>query len=90
MHECVECVVLGCLYLLPCVVFMFGHMSVMHSICDVKSFGVLYMSLVTCRWTVMSEGCVCTCVYVYAGLVCDAGILGHVSGAYILGHISFV
>lgn len=90
MYECVECVVLGCLYFLSCVVFMFGYMFVMYSICDVKLFGVLYMFLVMCRWIVMFEGCVCTCVYVYVGIVCDVGILGYVFGVYILGYIFFV
>ena len=43
-------------------------MSDMYSICDKKSFHVVHMSLVLCRWNIMSEGsvcagvCVCVCV----------------------------
>lgn len=57
----------GMLCLLACVVFIFGHISVVRRICDMKSICVIYMSLVICRWNIMSEGYVKK-RYVYKGV----------------------
>ena len=56
MYEYVECVEFGWLQLLALV---FGHMSIVRSICDMKSFCVIQVSLAIHRWNVMSEGHVC-------------------------------
>lgn len=94
MNEYMLCVLLGWLYLLACVQFIFGCVSVVHSMCDLKSFCVVYVSLVICRWDVISEGYVCiflnVCIYVYICIICYDCILGHMSVANVLGHISFV
>lgn len=70
---------------------IFGHMPVEHStsICDVKSFCVIHVSLVTHRWNIMSEGYVCTHMSVSVCSVCEYCILGHMSSAYTLGYIYF-
>ena len=74
----------GMLCLLSCVVFIFGRISVVHRICDMKSICVIYMSLVICRWNIVSEGYVkkkdmCTRGRVCVCIVCDYCVLGSIS-----------
>ena len=59
--------------------FIFECMPVIQSICDMKSFCVIYMSLVIYRWNIISEGYVFTNVCVYVCIVCDYYVLRHIA-----------
>jgi len=69
--------------------FIFGCMPVMQSSCDMKSFCVIYMSLVIDRWNIISEGYmftnVCVCMYCL-WLLCIKAYCTHLSNVWIIRH----